>query len=91
MLVRGMHVQMHAPFQAKNRNCAQELSENIRVTNSKRDSHQLLLKITVASHVLGMHANKSPGIDEVGVGVQYVLLSRGSGGMLQKIFAIFVP
>ena len=56
----------------KNKNRAQELSENIRksrVTNSKCDSHQFLLKITVASHVLGMHANKSPGIDEGGVGV----------------------
>ena len=48
------------------------------------------LKITVAivmcSHK-GMHAN--PGIDERGV--QYVYISRGSGGMLQKMFEIFVP
>ena len=39
-----------------------------RVTNSKRDSRQYLLKITVASHVLGTHANKSPGIDMKGGG-----------------------
>ena len=49
------------------------------------------LKITVASHVFShagvcMHAN--PGIDERGYSVY---ISRGSGGVLQKNFEIFMP
>ena len=50
------------------------------------------LKITVASRVLGMHAN--PGIEEKKGGrggAGHIYLGRGSGGMLKKTFEIFVP
>ena len=48
-------------FHARNKNRAQELSENIRVTNSKCMLTPTNLKITDASHVLtarGMHASQ---------------------------------
>ena len=49
------------------------------------DSTNLLL--VIYSH-RGLHAN--PGIDERGGGVTVRIISRGCGGMMQKIFEIFV-
>ena len=57
---------------AKNKNRAQELSENNRVTNSKYMLTPTNLKITVVSQVFSQGHICNPGIDEGGGGIQYV-------------------
>ena len=73
---------------AKNKNRAQELSENNRVTNSKYMLTPTNLKITVVSQVFSQGHICNPGIDEGGGGGVYSTYMSGS--MLQKTFEIFV-